>query len=141
MDNTETALRRTLEQCSSNMNLIRKIDQCKKKVNDYISALNPIDTIVDVAKNEQQKKKKDVSEKLAANVSNKELLESLRALRETETPVSTTDAIQQIPAEETQESNIPDITSEELDLFDVGLEWTDFTQQVQTFLDRPTNLP
>ena len=134
MDNTETALRRTLEQCSSNMNLIRKIDQCKKKVNDYISALNPIDTIVDVAKNEQQKKKKDVSEKLAANVSNKELLESLRALRETETP-----AIQQTPAEETRESNIPDITSEEIDRIHDGLEWQEVVERVQTFLDKPTN--
>lgn len=141
MDNTETTLRRTLDQCSSNMNLIRKIDLCKKKVNDYISALNPVDSIVDVAKNEQEKRKKNVSEKLATNVSNIELLESLRALRETETTASKTDAIQQIVAEETQESNIPDITSEELDRIHAGLQWSEFQRRVETFLDAPINIP
>lgn len=141
MDNTETTLRRTLDECSSNMNLIRKIDLCKKKVNDYISALNPVDSIVDVAKNEQEKRKKNVSEKLATNVSNIELLESLRALRETETTASKTDAIQQIVAEETQESNIPDITSEELDRIHAGLQWSEFQRRVETFLDAPINIP
>lgn len=41
MDPLEITLRSALVQCSSNLELIEKIEKCKKKVNDYLSGMNP----------------------------------------------------------------------------------------------------